>query len=106
MDLNLKLRRERGGWGSWLRRENLQIKNKVVKTFFLDRLMKPHNVGVLQLPADSRLSLKFLEVWKEMIVEVRGGRAHSQVTQPALGGTLCVVEVVEVVVELSVETLR
>ena len=104
MDLNLKLPRERAGAVGW--GENLQIKNKVVTTLFLDRLMKPHNIGVLQLPADPRLSLKFLEVWKEMIVEVRGGRAHSQVTQPALGGTLCVVEVVEVVVELSVETLR
>ena len=70
MDLNLKLKRE--DRRSWLTGENLQIKHQVVKTLFLDRLMKPDNVRVLQFPADPRLSLKFLEVWKEMFVEVRG----------------------------------
>ena len=75
MDLNIKLQRERAGAVGW--GENLQIKNKVVKTLFLDRLMKPHNVWMLQLPAGPGLSLKFLEVWKEMIVEVRGGSSLS-----------------------------
>ena len=48
-----------------------------MKTLFLDRLVEPDNVRVLQLPADPRLSLQFLEVWNEMSWEEGASRLRS-----------------------------
>ena len=48
-----------------------------MKTLFLDRLVEPDNVRVLQLPANPRLSLQLLEVWNEMSWEEGASRLRS-----------------------------